>query len=555
MEIHDTYTALVTHAQDPLKRGRVRLLAPQLSGTAVQQWADPAFPAARTPKIGEQVWLFFDGADIDRPVYIASPVASDSGSYPHMQPKVTKQKLTPNFNTVTTDIPFTADEWESITFTVPDSGMVFITISANLSNRNSTGSSVWATWQLSGGHSGAGGADRDYRGVSSAGLDTRLHASRRTLVTGLVPGAVLTVTPQYYVSSATPEVITFEQGQLVVEPVPTQPYPPSSTQQNQTPPFTTTATFVDFTTAQWPALTVVVPPSGMVFVTISGFVQNTNTSTSTSWLGYRLSGARTEALVVPYRNKVSISGSGGSGRVAGSRRTLFTGLTPGAQLTITPAWMISSGSAATATAQGGQLIAEPVADAAYLPAMSEQLDDVASLVPDQITPFTSEEWEPVTVTVPPTGSVHVSISAILRNEATASSTIFLGWYMSGGYSLAGLIDFQALAGEGLGHRAYASRRVTVTDLPVGAEVTITPVWYVSDVAPGLIILSAGQLVAEPVPPGDQDIHATLSVPFIPVATSAIRDLLPKRDGMGVVRLDTKAIEVYVNGVWKVVSAT
>jgi hypothetical protein len=115
--------------------------------------------------------------------------------------------------------------------------------------------------------------------------------------------------------------------------------------------------FTDFTSGQWAPITVSVPASGMVKVTIGGAVRNTNTTSSTGWLTWRASGAIT--LGSPYENRsVSTYGS----RTYASRTYVITGLTAGVNLTITPQFMFSSVGASTSVtgATDGQLIVEPI---------------------------------------------------------------------------------------------------------------------------------------------------------------------------------------------------
>ena len=132
-------------------------------------------------------------------------------------------------------------------------------------------------------------------------------------------------------------------------------YEPVANTQQAAPPFDTTNAFTDFLAASWAPITVTVPPSGMVRVTISADIINTNTSTSTVHAAWRASGAVTIAAG-PY-NALSTWGS----RVAGSRTRLIQGAAAGQALTITPQWMISSGNSSTATLQGGTLEVTPVA--------------------------------------------------------------------------------------------------------------------------------------------------------------------------------------------------
>ncbi|MGW5130350.1 hypothetical protein [Streptomyces sp. NPDC004135] len=129
---------------------------------------------------------------------------------------------------------------------------------------------------------------------------------------------------------------------------------PSSSLQAANPPFNVVATYVDFLSASWAPITVTVPPSGMVRVTISANAENTNTSTSTCHVTWRASGATT--LTASAFNSLTAAG----GRLAASRTRLITGMTPGQSLTITPQWNISSGSSATATISGGTLEVTPI---------------------------------------------------------------------------------------------------------------------------------------------------------------------------------------------------
>ncbi|WP_435173309.1 hypothetical protein [Actinacidiphila sp. bgisy145] len=132
-------------------------------------------------------------------------------------------------------------------------------------------------------------------------------------------------------------------------------YTPVANTQQASPPFNTTGAFTDFLAASWAPITVTVPPSGMVRVTISADITNTNTSTSTCHATWRASGALTVAAG-PY-NSLTVYGS----RLAGSRTRLLQGATVGAALTITPQWNISSGSSSTAALTGGTLEVTPIA--------------------------------------------------------------------------------------------------------------------------------------------------------------------------------------------------
>ena len=131
----------------------------------------------------------------------------------------------------------------------------------------------------------------------------------------------------------------------------TQTSAPAQTVQASESTYSVTGVFTDFTSGQWPALTFIFPPSGIVFVTVSADVQNTNTATSTAWATYRVS-----AGSATWQGDNGLSGVS---RTYASRRTLVTG-TPGSSVTLTPQWYISSGNASTAQVVNGTLTVEYV---------------------------------------------------------------------------------------------------------------------------------------------------------------------------------------------------
>ncbi|MFF1547162.1 hypothetical protein [Streptomyces sp. NPDC058291] len=131
------------------------------------------------------------------------------------------------------------------------------------------------------------------------------------------------------------------------------PLTPQITAQVNQPPTSPLSTFTDFVTGDWPAATVVVPPSGMVRITIGGAVGNTDSTTAAAWLGWKAAGAFSETT--SEANSVSAVG----GRTYASRTVVRTGLTPGASLTITPQWW-SNTAGAGRRISNGQLIVEPM---------------------------------------------------------------------------------------------------------------------------------------------------------------------------------------------------
>lgn len=134
--------------------------------------------------------------------------------------------------------------------------------------------------------------------------------------------------------------------------VPRSPQRPLYSSQSAEPPYNVTGVTIDFISGSFPAITFTSPPSGIVRVNIGGAVFNNNTTTSTAWLTYRMSGA------ITYQASEDGGLSAAGTRVYASRSRIISGMTPNASCTITPQWQISSGSGATAFIAGGQLSVE-----------------------------------------------------------------------------------------------------------------------------------------------------------------------------------------------------
>lgn len=112
--------------------------------------------------------------------------------------------------------------------------------------------------------------------------------------------------------------------------------------------------------------------------------------------------------------------------------------------------------------------------------------------------FTSAQWNPITVQVPASGKIWFSIGAALQNINTTSSTGWIGWGASGGYT-EGPSEANGLSTYGA--RTYATRRVLRSGLTPGASVVVTPYWQVSSAGTPTTVtrITNGQLVVEPVP--------------------------------------------------------
>lgn len=116
------------------------------------------------------------------------------------------------------DIP--ASYWPRMSFTVPASGKVWLSVSATIQNTASSSAVIAASYRGTGGGipTGVNSGDSVKRGLNTVG--TRLGATKRTLFTGLTPGATVTLTPIYTAStvSSNTSVTKITDGTLTMEP-------------------------------------------------------------------------------------------------------------------------------------------------------------------------------------------------------------------------------------------------------------------------------------------------------------------------------------------------
>jgi hypothetical protein len=128
------------------------------------------------------------------------------------RPLVTSQLAEPTISQTGTFVDFTAAAWPRITFTVPPSGAVFVTIGGQVSNRSTTASTAWMSWRATGAYVEAHGAPN---GLSSQA--SRVIASRRVYRGGLTPGGQVTIIPGWNMSSSNGTEVFVRDGQLSVE--------------------------------------------------------------------------------------------------------------------------------------------------------------------------------------------------------------------------------------------------------------------------------------------------------------------------------------------------
>jgi hypothetical protein len=117
------------------------------------------------------------------------------------------------WNTTNSWVAFGAGNWPPVTFTVPPSGQVFITIHAGVIG--SSGNTAAISWAISGADSVASTFGRCVSAGNAGSVAIR--ASNRSLVTGLTPGGSDTVTPAWFQNGSGCSDTT--DGHLIVEAV------------------------------------------------------------------------------------------------------------------------------------------------------------------------------------------------------------------------------------------------------------------------------------------------------------------------------------------------
>lgn len=128
-----------------------------------------------------------------------------------------------DFTTINSWADFPSNKWPPLSFTVPPSGQVYVTLSANVQGHDGTTfATTWCSWRGTGGGiaSGTASSVTDPRGVSARN-GSRTYATKRVRVSGLTPGAGVTLTPIYFVSASggVDANTRVGEGTLIVEPI------------------------------------------------------------------------------------------------------------------------------------------------------------------------------------------------------------------------------------------------------------------------------------------------------------------------------------------------
>lgn len=127
----------------------------------------------------------------------------------------------------------------------------------------------------------------------------------------------------------------------------------------------------------FPAFTFLGPSSGRVEITVTGIPVNTNTATSTNWLGFDFTGGAYSGAPLYFDTTGAVFNAPGTGHTQafsqndwairgvgsgfrGSATHIWGGLVAGTTYTITPQYLISSGTSATANASAFFIQVKPL---------------------------------------------------------------------------------------------------------------------------------------------------------------------------------------------------
>ncbi|KUL44732.1 hypothetical protein ADL22_12370 [Streptomyces sp. NRRL F-4489] len=282
-----------------------------------------------------------------------------------VMPVTTDQSRQPKY-LASSYTPFPVDDLAGIRAVVPASGKMWVSISGKIAPASATvGDDLWYSWVLSGSTGWKDTWSHLYKQITSVNASAVSAATRRTLITGLVPGEVVRITPVYGTDSST-TVTTFvaQSGQLAVEPV----VEGEDTRVQQTlltypaPRYAATSTWTDYAPTDWAPITTTVPATGSLLVSIGATLWNQVSDTAEMRLGWSVSGDY-EWSGDGLQQAVTISGK--TWGLAATKRHLLQGLTPGSTVTITPRYWCNANSTypngeQLAVIAGGQLAVEPV---------------------------------------------------------------------------------------------------------------------------------------------------------------------------------------------------
>jgi len=132
------------------------------------------------------------------------------------------------------------------------------------------------------------------------------------------------------------------------------------------------------------------------------------------------------------------------------------------------------------------------------PVITNWVSSPATYASPNFTDYTSAQWPPAVVTVPPSGQVKVTITGAVQNTNNGTSTGWMTWRASGAITKSASEDNSIST---WGSRLFGTRVYILTGMTPGTTLTVTPQYAFSSVNPSGTITRAtnGQLILEPLP--------------------------------------------------------
>lgn len=133
-----------------------------------------------------------------------------------------------------------------------------------------------------------------------------------------------------------------------------------------------------------------------------------------------------------------------------------------------------------------------------VPVQTFQVSDAPYNQTQTTVDYTSAAWPRPQFIAPPSGRAFVTISAVLQNNNTSSSTCWATWRATGslGFSFA---DLNKAGLTSMTSRVGASRRFMLTGMTAGETITIIPQWNISSGSSTTASTFGGTLLVEPAP--------------------------------------------------------
>lgn len=92
------YRAIAAQVNDPADKGRIKVMIPSITGTAISEWIWPIINGGYVvkPMPGDQVWVMFENGDRDAPVWIGKVAEESDGQvHPSAEWALSKPRIVP----------------------------------------------------------------------------------------------------------------------------------------------------------------------------------------------------------------------------------------------------------------------------------------------------------------------------------------------------------------------------------------------------------------------------------------------------------------------------